>query len=314
MGRFTKYISPQYDFAFKRLFGDQKNADITISFLNAVLHKKDGEKIVSLTFLDPHNKKDSSYDKESIVDVRCKDEQGKIYIVEMQVTSERDYEQRSQYYASCDVAKQFEHKVGYHKLVPVYFVGILNFNLFRDDKKFYRRLELVDTTDNIYTALNHKDFAPLTQFYFIELLKFTKEMKQIKDILDKWAFILRHATEQEEVPEEFKKDKALCKAFDVLEFSNLKPEERKQYIKTRENERAYESIMRQREEEGEAKGMAKGIAKGMAQGEALGEARGRKEEAVTIALNLINLGLSDEQISSATKLSLQEIQHLRLKK
>ena len=52
----------------------------------------------------------------------------------------------------------------------------------------------------------------------------------------------------------------------------------------------------------------------MAQGEALGEAPGRKEEAVTIALSLINLGPSDEQISSATKLSSQEIQQLRLKK
>ena len=41
---------------------------------------------------------------------------------------------------------------------------------------------------------------------------------------------------------------ALCKAFDILEFSNLNPEDIKLYIRARENDRAYQSIMHQHEE------------------------------------------------------------------
>lgn len=74
-----RYINPKLDFAFKRLFGVKENKDITIAFLNDVLDNKPGKRIVDLDFLDPYNKQDHILDKQSIVDVKCKDEQGTVY-------------------------------------------------------------------------------------------------------------------------------------------------------------------------------------------------------------------------------------------
>ena len=55
--------------------------------------------------------------------------------------------------------------------------------------------------------------------------------------------------------------------------------------------------------EGEEKGIAKGIAKGMAKGMA--------KEKIDTAYRLLSMGLSEEQVSTATELPLEEIQKMR---
>ena len=56
-------------------------------------------------------------------------------------------------------------------------------------------------------------------------------------------------------------------------------------------------------EEGMAEGMAKGMEKGMA--------KGMEKEKLSTACRLLSMGLSDEQVSTATELPLEEIQKLR---
>ena len=56
-------------------------------------------------------------------------------------------------------------------------------------------------------------------------------------------------------------------------------------------------------EEGMAEGMAKGMEKGMA--------KGMEKEKQSTALRLLSMGLSEEQVSTATELPLEEIQKLR---
>ena len=54
---------------------------------------------------------------------------------------------------------------------------------------------------------------------------------------------------------------------------------------------------------GMAKGMAKGMEKGMA--------KGMEKEKLATARRLLSMGLSDEQVSTATELPLEEIQKLK---
>ena len=56
-------------------------------------------------------------------------------------------------------------------------------------------------------------------------------------------------------------------------------------------------------EEGMAEGMAKGMEKGLAEG--------MEKEKLFTARRLLSMGLSDEQVSTATELPLEEIQKLR---
>ena len=56
-------------------------------------------------------------------------------------------------------------------------------------------------------------------------------------------------------------------------------------------------------EKGREEGMAKGMEKGMA--------KGMEKEKQSTARRLLSMGLSDEQVSTATELPLEEIQNLR---
>ena len=62
---------------------------------------------------------------------------------------------------------------------------------------------------------------------------------------------------------------------------------------------------------GMAKGMAKGMEKGMAKGMEKGMAKGMEKEKLATARRLLSMGLSDEQVSTATELPLEEIQKMK---
>ena len=61
----------------------------------------------------------------------------------------------------------------------------------------------------------------------------------------------------------------------------------------------------------EKRGMEKGMAKGMAKGMEKGIAKGMEKEKLATAHRLLSMGLSDEQVSTATELPLEEIQKMR---
>ena len=64
-------------------------------------------------------------------------------------------------------------------------------------------------------------------------------------------------------------------------------------------------------EKGREEGMAKGMEKGMAKGLEKGREEGMEKEKIATALRLLSMGLSEEQVSTATELPLEEIQKLR---
>ena len=62
---------------------------------------------------------------------------------------------------------------------------------------------------------------------------------------------------------------------------------------------------------GRAEGIAKGRAEGIAKGRAEGIAKGMAKEKLDTAYRLLSMGLSEAQVSTATELSLEEIQKMR---
>ncbi|HCC24662.1 MAG TPA: transposase, partial [Holosporales bacterium] len=91
----TKFLDPKNDFAFKRIFGTEKNKDILIHFLNDMLTFKDRALIQDVTFLKTIQDPETASKKTSIVDILCKDENDNRYIVEMQVAKEKGFEKRA---------------------------------------------------------------------------------------------------------------------------------------------------------------------------------------------------------------------------
>ena len=64
-------VDPKVDYAFKRVLGDARNADILIHLLNAIV--KPPAPIVTVEILNPFNEQDFKEDKLTILDVKVRD-------------------------------------------------------------------------------------------------------------------------------------------------------------------------------------------------------------------------------------------------
>ena len=128
-----QFLDATTDIAFKKLFGDQKRADLTISFLNSVLGLKQGSLIASITIMPGENIPLTIDGKRSFLDINCIDQQGRNYIVEVQKQDEGNFLPRAQFYVGNALARQLPKNTDYKDLLPVILVGVVvNFVLFND--------------------------------------------------------------------------------------------------------------------------------------------------------------------------------------
>ena len=88
----SRYLNPQSDLVFKRVFGEHKR--LLLSFLNAILPLEANQQIVSLEYLSAEQAPQLPELKRPIVDVKCTDQQGRIFIVEMQIEWVTEFMQR----------------------------------------------------------------------------------------------------------------------------------------------------------------------------------------------------------------------------
>lgn len=218
IGKNMTFLNPTSDIAFKKLFGNAEHKNVVMSFLNNILGRAEGEKIVDVTFGDTHNHPKIIGSKASIVDVKCFDQKGIHYIIEMQVATEYDYTDRALYYSSIAISGQLQKKDIYEKLMPVIFVGILNFNLFETPRCISHHF-ITDSETKEHTIKG-------LEFHFIELKKFNKKKEEeLVNELEKWIYFLKEASGLEEVPKALKQSPAITEAFDILKRGNWSRQE-----------------------------------------------------------------------------------------
>ena len=79
----VKYLNPKADLTFKLVFGE--HPDLVMSLLNALLPLADDEQITHVEYITPEMVPENPAKKNSVVDVRCYDQMGRQFIVEMQM-------------------------------------------------------------------------------------------------------------------------------------------------------------------------------------------------------------------------------------
>lgn len=288
------FLDPMCDIAFKKLFGSQEKKEILMSFLNSVLGCKEGYRIVDVKITDPYNIPDAPWLKTSIVDVRCIDQQGKHYIIELQVESQDDYPERSQYYSSLAIARQLKKGWEYGKVMPVVFIGVLAFDLF-DNADYLSHHKILNTKTHQH-ALKH------LEFHFIELKKFNKTLEELDDtIIDKWIYLLKNASDLNTIPKQLKSPIVLQEAMEVLEEGNMTPEELAAYDRLIDAERVAKSIKKTREKKLRQK--FEKIAENR-------EKKGRQAEKEAMALKLLSK-LSIEEVANIIGLSRDDIKKIK---
>src|SRR5262245_36440381 len=94
----ARFLDPRSDVVFKKIFG--QNPTLIKSFLNGVLPLEEGHLIEEVTYLTPEQSPRIPTMKNTIVDVKCTDEKGRLFIVEMQLHWTRSFQQRLLFGAS----------------------------------------------------------------------------------------------------------------------------------------------------------------------------------------------------------------------
>ena len=215
-----KFADIKNDIAFRKIFGNQNKKEILISFLNAILDFDEKHRITDVTILNPYQLPKFRDGKATIIDVKAKDEQGREFIVEMQVADALGFSKRVLYYSSQGYVSQIEREEFYDKLKPTVFVGILDFEISKNQNYISRhRILDVETGERVIEDM---------EFNFIELPKFTKKREDIKTLVEKWVFFIKEAENLEVMPEGID-DFGLKTAFEEANIQTWSKEEIEAY-------------------------------------------------------------------------------------
>ncbi|WP_245183550.1 Rpn family recombination-promoting nuclease/putative transposase [Lentibacillus salicampi] len=176
------------DYAFKQLFGNEKNKEITVVFLNALLQKTGRDQIKDISFTNTESGGERKEDKQSRLDLLVMTNAGEQINVEMQFTNEYDMIKRSIYYWAGIYRGPFKQKMTYSELRPVIAINILNFNLFTHIERFH-------TTYHLYEDEERLMLMDTMEFHFVEMSQLIKDWKDDKlapwnGVLARWLMLL----------------------------------------------------------------------------------------------------------------------------
>ncbi|CAO5682169.1 MAG: hypothetical protein HEEMFOPI_01612 [Holosporales bacterium] len=304
---FTKYLDPKNDYAFKRIFGQEKNKDILIHFLNAVVNFKEGLPVVDITYLKPVQDPEISSQKTSIVDILCKDEKGNQYVVEMQVAREKGFVKRAQYYAAKAYCNQADSGSEYQDLKEVIFIAITQFEMF-PDKEDYKSDHII--LDKKTKEHDLKDFS----FTFLELPKFNKRnTNDLDDIIEKWMYFFKYAedTDPSTILKLSHDYGILQSAYKELDRAYWTKDEYSTYEDALKKMKDLKAAYDQKYDDGIAKGMELGLEEGMMKGMTKGMKLGERKAKLETAKALQHMGVTLELIAQATGLTLEDLNDLR---
>ena len=296
-----KYLDPRYDLTFKAVFAE--HPDLIISFLNALLPFKDGSKVTDIEYLPPELVPDSPLKKYSIVDVRCKDDQGRQFIVEMQMYWTDEFKQRVLFNASKAYVKQADKGYSYSSLQPVYSLSIVNDNAFTGTEH-YHLFQMAEQG-------NPEREIEGIEMVFVELPKFVPQSPSISRMHRLW---LRFMTEINEntasVPQELLDDPEISKAISIVERGAYSEEQLATYDKYRDMAATEKALIDGSFNKGRAEGRAEGEAIGLEKGEAIGLEKGAHAKNIDNARKMKECGVDIHIISTVTGLSADEIENL----
>jgi PD-(D/E)XK nuclease family transposase len=94
------FADPKTDLIFKRIFGSEPHKHLLVELLNTLLELEGDRRIRNLTYLPAEQTVTLPEMKLSIVAVKCVDQRGAEYVVEMQLFNVKGFEERVVYNAS----------------------------------------------------------------------------------------------------------------------------------------------------------------------------------------------------------------------
>ena len=283
------YLDPKSDVVFKKIFG--QNPDLLKSFLNAIMPFTDDQMIESLEYLTPEQTPSIPILKTTVVDVKCTDQLGRQFIVEMQMNWSSSFEQRVMFGASKAYVQQLDKGQDYQYLCPVYGLSIIDavFNRESDVWMHHYRMVRTQNPERILKGL---------ELVLVELPKFIPESMAHKRLAVLWLRFLKEIDDKcRKSPQDFEDNPHIAKALELAHEASMSKEELAAYDKYWDiirTEKTFESDkkaeIKKAREEAKSEGKAEGIE--------------------NVARNLLERGINIHTISEATGLSVEHLKSM----
>jgi len=275
-----------FDWAIKRILRSKANFEILEGFLSELLK----ENIEILEILESESNKDTKDDKNNQVDIKVKNSNDEIVIIEIQYSREADYMQRILYATSKVIVEHMQEGFAYSDVTKVISVNILYFDFGDGDDYIYKgttNFEGIHTHNRLYLSQLQKDLYKTNEinkiypeYYLIKVKNFDDNSK---DTLDEWINFLKNETIADN-----SKAKGLLKAKETLDYLNMPDAEKLDYDKRQEKLRREASVY-------ESTYIAGGIE------EKLKIAQSLIEQKVSIDIIKLSTGLTDTELTNLTK-------------
>ena len=237
--RQKRYVDILTDAGFKAVFGEERNSDVLMDLLNIILPRE--RRVKAISYMTTEMPQFSPSRKNVRLDLRCKGEDGTVFIVEVQCYRQSNFFKRCVLYA----AKSYDS-------------GSLS-----GDYTFREKI-------------THKVPDETIMIIFVELNRFRKRLDECTTLFDKWCYSLKHVGTLDSLPEDLRL-KAFERFFSACEIARLSPEVKLTYEKDMITEQDYYNIIETAREEGLALGRSEGRKEGREEGREEGRKEGREE-------------------------------------
>ena len=286
----NKFI--RFDWAAKRILRDKANFGVLEGLLTVLLE----EQVTIVELLESESNQDAPEDKFNRVDIKAKNSQGEIIIVEVQLTRELYYLERILYGVSKAVIEHISLGDKYDQVKKVYSINILYFDLGQGKDYLYHGQTSfvgVHTHDTLQVSTKENDLirfrTPASIFPEYYIIRVNEFNRLAKTPLEEWIDYLKsgHIKEDTTTP-------GLQEARKKLQYLSMNRADRLAY------DRHLSAIMIQNDVLDTAK----------MEGREEGLVEGRAEEKWQIARNMKQAGISTEQIVLFTGLPTEEVETL----
>jgi predicted transposase/invertase (TIGR01784 family) len=292
-------IRPTVDFAFKRIFGSPENDRALVGLLNAILELR--EPITAVQILNPFNYQEFAEQKQIVLDVRARDQAGRWFNVEMQVTVFGELKERLVYYACSLYVDQLQAGDSYAELRPAISICLLTKVLFGDTPEPHHRFRLADQRHG-------RELEGTVEVHTVELPKYNVTEATVGggSDLERWVFFLRYADRYEAGRlRQLLPGEAFAVAIDCLETIAARTEDRMMYEQREKARRDYEMIIESVRREALAEGREQGRQEGRQEGREEGCEQGLLIGKVQLLKQL--LGEEPPPVESLQQVSLDEL-------
>ena len=251
-------IDPKIDCVFKALLGAEANRRLLIHFLNAVLGAALPGPIRQVEILNPYNEREFLDDKLSIVDVKARDDQGRLYQVEIQLLNHPNLPERIVYTWADLYSAQLSSGQDYAALRPTYAIWLLAEDLLRDDPAYAHVYRLRDESGRL--LIDHGGI------WLLELNKFVAERVETEQ--QRWLRFFQEGERLDEThlpdwmqTDEMRQAMSTLKAFSEKERAYHAYQARQNYLRVQRSIQRYietlqaqtETLQAEKEQERAAK-------------------------------------------------------------